>query len=90
MYITTDSGEEYHYTVKLAFKTTNNKAEYEALLARLPTAKALRAKEVDIRADSQVVVNQLIREYVEKSEKLKKYMQLVWEKRDHFQYFKVK
>ena len=36
--------ETLKYAVRLQFPTTNNKAEYEALLTGLSLAKALRAK----------------------------------------------
>lgn len=49
----------HHNTIKLAFKRMKNEAEYEALLAGLVTIRALGAIEVEVRADSQVVVNQV-------------------------------
>lgn len=42
---------------KLLFKMTNNEAEYEALIARLSIARALGATKVEIKVNSQVVVN---------------------------------
>lgn len=45
--------------IKLAFETTNNEAEYEALLVGLEVAELLGAIEVEVKADSQVVVNQV-------------------------------
>lgn len=59
---------------KLAFKTTNNEAEYEALVVGLSIAKALGATEVEVKTDSQVVVNQVLGVYVAKDKKLKKYL----------------
>lgn len=61
--------------MRLEFKTTNNEAKYEVLLARLAMVEPLGAKEVDVKVDSQVVVNQVIGEYLTKGEKLKKYLQ---------------
>ena len=43
--------------VHLNFPTTNNKAEYEALVAGLDLTKAVRAANVVIHYDSQVVTN---------------------------------
>lgn len=40
----------------LAFKVTNNEAEYEALLAGLTIAISLGATKVEVKADSQVVI----------------------------------
>ncbi|GJV02516.1 reverse transcriptase domain-containing protein [Tanacetum coccineum] len=39
------SGTEYTYAIRLTFTSTNNKAEYEALLARLKIAYNMKAKE---------------------------------------------
>lgn len=56
---------------KLALRTTINEADYESLVAGLLIAEALRAIEVKVRADSQVVFNQVLGEYMMKGEKLK-------------------
>lgn len=44
LHIVTDMGEKYNYAIKLAFKITNNKAEYKALLFDLTIAKSLDAE----------------------------------------------
>lgn len=44
-------------------ETTNNQAEYKALLRALEEAKKLGAAEVDIFMDSELVVKQLKQEY---------------------------
>lgn len=59
VHIITDTVKELDYTIKLAFKTTNNEAEYKALFSGLVIARTLGAKEMEVRADSQVVVNQV-------------------------------
>ncbi|KAM1978246.1 hypothetical protein ACFX16_014955 [Malus domestica] len=45
------------YALRFKFKTSNNEAEYEALLAGLHLAKHLGVKRIDIFSDSQLVVN---------------------------------
>lgn len=87
VHIVTDSGEKHHYAIKLAFKTTNNEAKYEAMLVGLTIIETLGAIEVGVRVDSQVVMNQVRGEFTMKSEKLKKSLQSVWEKCNHFQCF---
>lgn len=62
----------------------NNEVEHEALLRELAVAKGLGVKEVEVYVDSQVVVKQVRGEYLAKGEKLKKYLQQVWERCDHF------
>ena len=51
--------------------TTNNQAEYRALIAGLKKALSLGAKEVVIRVDSELVVKQLLGQYRVKNANLK-------------------
>jgi ribonuclease HI len=44
-------------------ETTNNQAEYRALIAALERTSELGAKEVECRLDSELVVKQMLREY---------------------------
>ncbi|GJR48845.1 reverse transcriptase domain-containing protein [Tanacetum coccineum] len=52
-------GKEYTYDLSFEFETTNNKAEYEALLAGLRIAQEMEIKSLAIFADSQLIVNQI-------------------------------
>ena len=45
--------------VRLDFHTTNNEAEYEALVVGLDLAKAVGATSIVIYCDSQVITNQV-------------------------------
>ncbi|GKD70831.1 reverse transcriptase domain-containing protein [Tanacetum coccineum] len=73
-------GKEYTYALRFKFKTTNNEAEYEALLAGLRIAKEMKVQELTIFVDSQLVANQVnglfevrqttIKQYLEKSNEL--------------------
>ncbi|GKA28866.1 reverse transcriptase domain-containing protein [Tanacetum coccineum] len=54
-------GKEYTYNLMFEFETTNNKAEYEALLAGLRIAKEMKIQELIIFVDSQLVANQVNR-----------------------------
>ena len=58
--------------VHLNFPTTNNEAEYEALIARLDLAKAAGAASVVIYCNSQVVTNQVNGDYEYKGERMKR------------------
>lgn len=49
-------GEIFQYAIKLDFVTTNNEAEYEALLAGFSIAREMGARNLEIRSDSQVVL----------------------------------
>uniref|UniRef100_A0A2N9GTT5 Reverse transcriptase domain-containing protein n=1 Tax=Fagus sylvatica TaxID=28930 RepID=A0A2N9GTT5_FAGSY len=56
-------GDTIKQAVRLQYPTTNNEAEYEALLAGLEMAKALGATELDVLNDSQLVVGQVNGDY---------------------------
>ena len=71
--------------VRLDFPTTNNKAEYEALVAGLDLAKATGAVRVVIHCDSQVVTNRINRDYECKGERMKKYLEQVKRRVDDLQ-----
>jgi ribonuclease HI len=51
--------------------TTNNQAEYRALIAGLKKALSLGAKDVVVRADSELMVKQMLGQYRVKNEGLK-------------------
>ena len=48
------------YGVQLQFLATNNEVEYEVVLASLKVARALGAKNLRLRSDSKLIVNQRI------------------------------
>ncbi|GJZ69402.1 reverse transcriptase domain-containing protein [Tanacetum coccineum] len=52
-------GKEYTYALRFNFETTNNEADYEALLAGLRIATVLKIKDLSIFIDSQLVANQV-------------------------------
>ena len=60
--------------VRLDFPATNNESEYEALIAGLDLAKAAGAAKVVIHYDSQVITNQVNRDYECKGERMKRYL----------------
>ena len=51
-------------------ETTNNQAEYQALIMALKKAVALETKEAEIFMDSELIVKQLNREYKVKNKEL--------------------
>ncbi|XP_075092304.1 uncharacterized protein LOC142172555 [Nicotiana tabacum] len=58
---------------------TNNKAEYEALVARLGLARGLGSEIIKIKCDSQLVVNQVYRIFDIKEERMQQYVNKVQE-----------
>ena len=65
------------HKVRLHYQTTNNEAEYEALLKGLELTKSLRAKSVLIQGDSQLVISQVNGMYEAKEERMMKYLNKV-------------
>jgi ribonuclease HI len=57
--LTSPEGAKFQYAIKLDFVTTNNDAEYEAILARLSIARKMGASNVEIWSDSQVVMGHI-------------------------------
>ncbi|XP_024042632.1 uncharacterized protein LOC112099511 [Citrus clementina] len=70
-------GEEISYAVRLEFTATNNQAEYEALIAGLELAKAVKADRVKIRTDSQLVANHVSERFQPREEKMEQYLKIV-------------
>ena len=58
------SGLRSKYAARLEFKATNNIAEYEGLILGLNKAKALGAKIILAKTDSQVMAGQVKKEYL--------------------------
>ena len=70
-------GEILKCAIRLQFPTTNNEAEYEALLTGLSLARVLEAKTLIILADSQLVIVQVRGDYETKEERMKKSLKIV-------------
>ena len=70
-------GDMVECIVSLNFPTTNNEAEYEALVAGLDFAKAAGATSVVIYCDSQVITNKVNGDYECKGERMKRYLDQV-------------
>ncbi|XP_058726105.1 uncharacterized protein LOC131597421 [Vicia villosa] len=77
-------------SLSLSFPTSNNQAEYEALIAGLRLANDLDAEEIEVFTDSQLVASHISGEYQVKSEALTKYLALVRERLTRFRSAKVK
>ncbi|GJY73717.1 reverse transcriptase domain-containing protein [Tanacetum coccineum] len=70
-------GKEYTYALRFEFETTNNEAEYEALLAGLRIAQEMEIAKVAIFLDSQLLVNQIKGTFAAKQASIKDYLQKV-------------
>ena len=70
-------GDQIECMVCLDFLTTNNEAEYEALVTGLDLAKAAGAASVVLYCDSQVITNQINEDYECRGERMKRYLDQV-------------
>ena len=77
MVIRTLEGDKIECMIRLDFPTTNNEAEYEALVAGLDLAKAAGAENMVVHCDSQVITSQINGEYKCRNERMKKYLKEV-------------
>uniref|UniRef100_A0A2N9J642 Uncharacterized protein n=1 Tax=Fagus sylvatica TaxID=28930 RepID=A0A2N9J642_FAGSY len=75
--IKSPEGDIIKRAIRLQYNTTNNEAEYEALLAGLKTAKILGATELDVHSDSQLIVGQVNGDYEAKEGRMMQYLSLV-------------
>ncbi|XP_058765523.1 uncharacterized protein LOC131639017 [Vicia villosa] len=79
-----DEGLIIEVSLVLSFNTSNNQAEYEALLAGLKLAEDVGAREVKIYTDSQLVASQISGDYQAKNDVLAEYLTLVKDKMKKF------
>ena len=73
----TPKGDKIECMIRLDLPTTNNEAEYKALVAGLDLAKAIGAENMVVYCDSQVVTSQINGDYECKNEWMKKYLEVV-------------
>lgn len=74
MVLLSPEGLEISYAMKLNFKATNNQAEYDVFIAGLRLALTLKAEELKVRIDSQLVPNYLNDSFQANEEKMKTYL----------------
>ncbi|GJW22898.1 reverse transcriptase domain-containing protein [Tanacetum coccineum] len=83
-------GKEYTYALRFKFETTNNEAEYEALLARLRIAQEMKIVNLAIFVDSQLLVNQIKGIYAPKQPAIREYLQRTKETLRGFRSYTIK
>nr|GEX32077.1 reverse transcriptase domain-containing protein [Tanacetum cinerariifolium] len=68
------NGIEYTYALCLTFSSTNNEAEYEALLAGLRIARQMSISNIEVKVDSKLVASHINRNYEASKENMIKYL----------------
>jgi ribonuclease HI len=72
--LTSPSGDQFKHVIHLNFRASNNTAEYEGLLAGIRAAAALGVKRLIVKGDSELVANQVHKDYKCSNPELSKYL----------------
>ncbi|KAI5338860.1 hypothetical protein L3X38_018132 [Prunus dulcis] len=88
--LTTPDGLKIEYALRFDFRTSNNEAEYEALLAGLRLAKSMNAKQIRIHSDSQLIVNQVTADFATKDASMYAYLSTAHQLLRSFQAYEIK
>ena len=75
--LTSPEGIDIEYTLRFGFQASNNKAEYEAVIAGLNLAHSLEVDQLEVCSDSQLVVRQIEDTYEAKSGRMILYLKQV-------------
>nr|CAE05919.1 OSJNBa0034E24.13 [Oryza sativa Japonica Group] len=68
------SEDQFKHAIHLNFRATNNTAEYEGLLAGIRAAATLGVKRLIVKGDSELVTNQVHKDYKCSNPELSKYL----------------
>ncbi|GJU85318.1 reverse transcriptase domain-containing protein [Tanacetum coccineum] len=88
--LTDPEGVEFTYALRFQFETTNNEAEYEALIAGLRIAEKIGVKNLEVNVDSKLVANQVNGTYIAKETDMVKYLEKVKALTNTFPCFSIK
>nr|GEU37614.1 reverse transcriptase domain-containing protein [Tanacetum cinerariifolium] len=87
---TNPKGVEFMYALRFRFDTTNNEADYEALIASLKIAKQMGVKILQTNVDSCLVANQVNGSYISKEPGMIQYLEKVKMLSSSFKKFSIK
>nr|GEX88975.1 reverse transcriptase domain-containing protein [Tanacetum cinerariifolium] len=88
--LTNPRGIEFTYALRFRFDATNNKAEYEALIAGLRIAEQMGVENLQANVDSWLVANQVNGTYIVKEQGMIKYLEKVRTLTSTFKKFSIK
>ncbi|XP_021802453.1 uncharacterized protein LOC110746532 [Prunus avium] len=88
--LTAPDGAKIEYAIRFGFRTSNNEAEYEALLAGLRLARSMGAIQISIYSDSQLIVNQVIADFAAKDASMTAYLTAVHQLLNKFQAYEIR
>lgn len=76
--------EDFRYALKFDFATTNNEAEYEAVLSAMEIVREMGVTSMEIRSNSRVVVEQVNWSYAAQEARMSQYLKKVHQFYSHF------
>jgi ribonuclease HI len=88
--LTPPKGPKLHYAARLEFPTTNNVAEYEAVLLGLRKLRALGVRRCIVKSDLQIIVGHVEKEFIAKEPELIRYLAGVRRMEKHFMGFTLR
>ncbi|CAL2277651.1 unnamed protein product [Prunus armeniaca] len=88
--LTTPNEVKVEYALRFNFETSNNEAEYEAILASLRLAKSMNAKQVSIHSDSQLIANQIAADFAAKDASMTAYLSTIHQLIQKFQAYEIR
>ena len=77
--LTSLEGIDIEYTLRFGFRGSNNKVEYEAIIAGLNLAHSMEVDQLEVCSDSQLVVKQIEDSYEARGENIILYLKKVQE-----------
>ncbi|XP_048599893.1 uncharacterized protein LOC125580006 [Brassica napus] len=83
------TGKLIRQSFSFDFAASNNEAEYESLIAGLRLAKAVKAEQVSVYCDSQLVVSQFLGDYDVRNNRMDAYLKLVKDITQDFEFFEL-
>ncbi|XP_062102879.1 uncharacterized protein LOC133813860 [Humulus lupulus] len=83
------SGLKIEEAIRLEQSTTNNEAEYEALIYALELAREMGIQRLNVRGDSQLMIEQVAGNFDTKAPHLTSLLQKVTDLRSHFRQFEL-
>ncbi|GJZ88435.1 reverse transcriptase domain-containing protein [Tanacetum coccineum] len=84
------SGSKYTYALRPTFPSTNNEAEYEALLAGLRIARQMNISNIEVKVDSKLVASQINGSYEANNDSMIRYLAKAKEYASGFKSFSIK
>lgn len=87
--LTDPNGQEVTYALRFNFSTSNNEAEYEALIAGLELSIRLDVHHLHVYCDSLLITNQVKGLYEAREDLMKKYLLKMQDLQKHFTSFSI-